>query len=301
MTTLWITRGLPASGKTTWARSVLASRPQGRIIRLNRDDLRRMGLADGYRRLINDAECRITTIRDAALTALLRDCDVIVDDTNLCSRYVRDLMSIATKVGVQVEIKSFLDVPLEECIRRDAAREEPVGEQVIRSMHARYLAGKDTLPTPVPPVPVTPRLYVAQRGAPRAILDVDGTIALLDRNPYDESDVSADRPSEPVIAVVRALADSGYAPVFMSGRTEKCRVDTVSWIRRHVLSLDSDVALHMRKIGDNRPDHVVKLELFDTHVRDLYDVRLVLDDRSSVVALWRSLGLVCLQVAPGDF
>jgi predicted kinase len=40
-----------------------------------------------------------------------------------------------------------LDTPLEECIRRDALREKPVGEAVIRGMYERYLApgelGKD--------------------------------------------------------------------------------------------------------------------------------------------------------------
>lgn len=149
---------------------------------------------------------------------------------------------------------------------------------------------------------VVPELYVPRRGATRAILvDVDGTVALLDRNPYDESCVSSDRPSEPVITVVRAMRRAGYIPVFMSGRTEGCRAETEAWLKQHVFGHEGDVELHMRKVGDTRPDHVVKLELFNAHIRDRYDVRLVLDDRDQVVALWRSLGLICLQVAPGNF
>lgn len=42
-------------------------------------------------------------------------------------------------------------------------------------------------------------------------------------------------------------------------------------------------------------------EQVDTHIRDRYDVRVVLDDRDSVVKMWRSLGLTCLQVALGEF
>ena len=57
----------------------------------------------------------------------------------------------------------------------------------------------------------------------------------------------------------------------------------------------------MRAVGDSRPDPVIKLELFNEHVHDRYDVRVVRDDRNSVVDLWRSMGLTCLQVAPGDF
>jgi hypothetical protein len=57
----------------------------------------------------------------------------------------------------------------------------------------------------------------------------------------------------------------------------------------------------MRPAGDMRKDAIVKRELFDRHVRDRYDVTCILDDRSQVVDMWRSLGLTCLQVAPGEF
>jgi hypothetical protein len=57
----------------------------------------------------------------------------------------------------------------------------------------------------------------------------------------------------------------------------------------------------MRGQTDMRPDHAVKHELFNTHIRDAYDVRPAPDDRDRVVALWRSLGIVCLQVDNGDF
>jgi len=59
--------------------------------------------------------------------------------------------------------------------------------------------------------------------------------------------------------------------------------------------------LFMRPEGDMRPDNIVKAELFDTYVRDNYDVQFVIDDRDQVVDMWRRMGLACLQVAPGDF
>jgi len=60
-------------------------------------------------------------------------------------------------------------------------------------------------------------------------------------------------------------------------------------------------ALYMRAHKDGRRDSVVKVELFDAHVRDAYDVTCVLDDRDQVVEAWRALGLTVLQVAEGDF
>jgi hypothetical protein len=152
-----------------------------------------------------------------------------------------------------------------------------------------------------------PKPYVAPEDAPWCVLaDLDGTLALMgDRSPYDESGVGNDTPNRDVVYVLRALIETGLDVVFMSGRTEGCRASTEEWLQRNVLIYDmfrlGSAILLMRPVGDNRPDHVVKLELFDKHVRDHYDVRVVLDDRNQVVRLWRSLGLTCLQVADGDF
>jgi hypothetical protein len=57
----------------------------------------------------------------------------------------------------------------------------------------------------------------------------------------------------------------------------------------------------MRAAGDTRADAVVKRELFDAHIRDRYAVTAVFDDRDSVVAMWRGLGLTVFQVAYGAF
>lgn len=152
--------------------------------------------------------------------------------------------------------------------------------------------------------------YVRLVDAPEAFLvDVDGTLALRgDRDPYDETTVLDDEPNLPVIKTVRALMATGWEPVFMSGRTEGCRRDTEVWIVRHlfhrrmpVFVMKNPIELHMRAVGDQRPDHVVKLELFNQHIRHDYNVRLAIDDRNQVVKLWRSLGITCMQVAEGNF
>lgn len=145
MTTLWITCGLPASGKTSWAREFLESRPLGEVLRLSRDDLRRMALPTGYREPVAAAETRITIMQHAALRALLfAGYDVIADDTNLSAQHVHALTRSAQSVGAEVETVDFTGVDVEECVRRDAARpaRDHVGETVIRQMHARYLTAR---------------------------------------------------------------------------------------------------------------------------------------------------------------
>ncbi len=59
--------------------------------------------------------------------------------------------------------------------------------------------------------------------------------------------------------------------------------------------------LFMRERNDNRPDEVVKKEIFNEHIRDNYCVSYVIDDRQKVCNMWRSLWLRCLQVDEWNF
>jgi predicted kinase len=304
MVTLHITRGLPGCGKTAYARQWVAAGREYRA-RVNRDDLRLM-LDDGHF-VKGVTEPRILAARDAAISSLLRKgLDVISDDTNLPQRTARDLARLATHAGAGFEVIDMTDVPLATCLERNAARsdKDPVPEGAIRDMHARFLAGR-AYPLPVPGEPGGGAdgmaLYEPKPGAPKAVIaDIDGTTALMcARSPFDETRVHQDRPNPPVIAVIRAMAEAGSAVVFVSGRTDGCRQATFDWLCEHTgIPFQG---LFMRAAGDCRKDAVVKLELFDRHVRDCYDVTCVLDDRQQVVDMWRSLGLTCLQVAPGDF
>ncbi len=129
-----ITKGLPSSGKTTWARSVLAAEP-GRYKRVNKDELRAM--LDSSRHS-KDNEAFIEAVRDhLILAALAAGKDVIVDDTNLDSRHETHIRRMVED-RAEVVVKVF-DVGLDECIERDRARVAPVGERVIRQMHRDYI------------------------------------------------------------------------------------------------------------------------------------------------------------------
>jgi predicted kinase len=138
MTRLLITRGLPGSGKTTFARTL-----QPRVTRVSRDDLRRM--LHGRIMLTGWAEAQVTAVQRGMVETLLRrGADVIVDDTNLRPHTFGGWRSLASDLGVFFEVHDFTDVPLELCISRDALRpaELQVGAEAIRRMYERYLAGR---------------------------------------------------------------------------------------------------------------------------------------------------------------
>lgn len=308
MPTLFVTRGLPASGKTTRACAWVAEDPERRA-RVNRDKLRDMCHASAF--VAEDAdtpgtERAIVAARDAAVKALLeRGLDVVVDDTNLPSRSVRDLRRLAVLAGADFEVWDMTDVPLAECLRRNALRDghARVPDKRIVEMWQRYVKGKDyPLPPGDEPADVAPgAVYVPNPAMPATVMvDIDGTVALMgNRSAYDESRVHEDRPNRPVIAAVRAMFAAGYQIVFCSGRTDACREETEKWLREHVAV--PYAALHMRAAGDMRKDAVVKLEIFDRQIRNTCNVVAVFDDRNQVVKMWRSLGLTVLQVAEGNF
>ena len=295
---LIITRGLPASGKSTFARKL-----QPWVVRVNRDDLRRM--LHGEALFTDRAEHQVSIASYTLVDALLgAGMEVCVDDTNLAPRIVRDWAGLANRHGATFEVHDFTDVPVEECIRRDASRPAPerVGETAIRSMHRRYLAGR-TLPLPVPSVPAAPSsaVYSPPPDAPEIVLvDIDGTVALLgDRHHLDMDRVAEDEPNHAVIAAVRAMHGAGYGIIYCTGRDDTSRFDTEAWLARHVGV--PYLALHMREYGDTRRDAIVKREIFQRSIANDFHVIGVFDDRQHVVRMWRDLGLTVFQVAEGDF
>ncbi|MCX5151111.1 MULTISPECIES: phosphatase domain-containing protein [unclassified Streptomyces] len=296
--------GLPASGKTTAARALQAE-AAGRMRRVNLDDLRAMlDLPDPERGRSYRHEQTVLAVQDAAVRAAVDGgFDVVVDNTHLTSHIPKRLKAAVAGRATFV-VHDFTDVPVEECLRRDAARERPVGEEIIRILDDKRRNAKkggwrltaewlNDQPTVEP--------YVADPALPSAVMcDIDGTLALTgDRSPYDFSRCGIDVLNEPVRYALDAFRRAdGDTIVLLSGRGEEHRPQTEEWLQRHEVPYDE---LWMRPLGDTRRDDVVKAELFDAHVRHRYAVRVSLDDRDRVVAVWRRMGLPTWQVNYGDF
>lgn len=140
------------------------------------------------------------------------------------------------------------------------------------------------------------------------ICDIDGTIAdikhrlhFLSSKPknWDAFYEACDKDDcyQKIVALVRTLGDRGHPVIYVSGRRESTRNKTMAWLAARDLPFG---ALFMRADGDFRPDTVVKKEILDRHI-DKNLIWFVLDDRDSVVKMWRDEGLTCLQVKEGDY
>ncbi len=296
-----ILRGLPASGKSTYARKLLDENP-GTYKRLNKDELRVM-LDNNHHTTHN--EKFIEKVRDLMLIeALLDGKHVIVDDTNLSDRPVERIKNVVRKFNtdhnqqVQVEIKE-MNVSLEECLERDKSRDKKVGDEVILKMHRQHIL-KDNSVEPKHDKK-HPTYRTQDPSLPKAIIcDLDGTLCLMNgRSPFDASRCDEDLPNIPVVNMVRHYHQLGYKIILASGREDTFKPQTMTWLERYGISYDR---LIMRVTGDYRKDAIIKKEIFSNHIEGKYFVELVLDDRNQVVDLWRNdLQLPCFQVFYGDF
>lgn len=232
----------------------------------------------------------IESVRDALVATMLQNGHtVIVDDTNLNPKHENRLRSIAANGYVPVEVRSF-DVPLHECLARNALRPSPVPAHVIKNMHKKWLAQPQSF------------TYAEQdESLPHAtIFDIDGTLAFnAFRGPYEHDKAFSDLCNIPVAGFVDLSRARGKI-VYLSGRSAEWRDITLAWLERFKLLQDGDLVL-MRARDDKRDDAIIKRELYERHVKGQFYVRAVFDDRDKVVAMWREIGLPCFQVRPGDF
>jgi predicted kinase len=282
---LIITRGLPASGKSTWADEYIKEYPN--TVKIEKDEIRKDGrLFEGgefnYKR---GDEAIVLKERDRLVRQALQERkSVISSDTNLVSKHIMQLSNIARQNGAKVEIKNFLDVPLKDLIDRDLGRgDKMVGEQVIRKMFHDHVK---KMPTFLEYDPSLPTVVVS---------DVDGTLTLgpKDRSPYEWHKVGNDDLNVGVAHLLDGVKMIGYAKVVLvSGRDEVCRPETEAWLEKNDIEYDelymrrSD---HLNESGGQVADTVVKAEMIEKYIRGKYNILLWFDDRVQISNMLRDV------------
>ena len=269
--------GLPGCGKSTWAKQYQKENPGTK--RVNKDELRSM-IDDSVWSKSN--EKTVLSVQKAIVSdCLYRGHDVIIDNTHLDKKHEEEYRKLCLDNGYLFEYK-FFDVDVEECIRRDKKRENPVGAKVILDMYNRYLR-----PEPV-------KVEFDETLPSCIICDIDGTLAEKgDRSPYDYSKVHLDTVIDTVADMVDENFRRGITVFILSGRKDSCREQTEMWLRRNYVSYNG---LYMRKAGDKREDSIIKKEIYEEHIKGKYNVKYVIDDRLRVLRMWHDIGLFTFNV-----
>lgn len=307
-----LTKGLPASGKSTWA--VEYVKDNKGWVRVNNDELSTMLFGEAF---VKGVSNNISTVRlDLVKKLMDMGKNIIIDNTNLCPDREIEIRGIVQQHNhstkghdaYEVIIKDFTNVSVSECIRRNRLRANPVPDKAIYEMYHSYLAPSITLAT-------------QNNKLPKAVIvDIDGTIARnVSRNIYDHTRYYEDEPIHEVLAVIRGLEKAGNKIIFLTGRDNVGREVTVSWLKEKagfsdytsVPALDletTDKAFTLLMRPDSgslnkAPDFEFKEAMFNQYIKDKFYVSAWFEDRIRNIEMARNkLGLTpVFQVGEGNF
>lgn len=299
------TKGMQASGKSTWAKNFIEQNPNYK--RVCRDDLRHMVSNYTFNK---ENEKLITHIeRSTIQDILMAGYNLVIDKMNLnqkdfendkqfiiggCDLYNAGEKDENKKLVPEFEVKEF-PVTLEEAVKRDSKRDFKIGKDVLMKTWEKYKDELNAMLAKVNTVkiPYDPNLKNC------VVCDVDGTLAIRGpRNPYDFKRIMEDELNKPV-ADLLAMLHNNNVVFIVSGRDDNCMDDTIGWLAKHGIAFNY---ILMRKTGDRRKDSIVKRELFEAHIKGKFNCTYWIDDRRQVIDMVRDeLGLTCLDVAGHEF
>jgi predicted kinase len=305
MQTVIVLKGLPGSGKSTWALDYMRKHPD-KVKRVGKDFLRTM--LDGSNGNF-DEEKMVLSIRDFVIEkALSSKFDVIVDDTNFKDKHFFAICAAAKRVGNVRVFEKYFEVSLKDSLARNKTRPNPVPEDVVIKMFetnvkGRHIETRDLYFGPKGEFYKEENIKARmESGLPKAIIsDLDGTLALnfSMRDYYDVERIGEDSLNTTVADLVNLYHKNDHSIILVSGRDEEAREKTFEWLLKYRVPYER---LLMRPAGDSRGDVLVKKGIYDEYIKGKYNVILAVDDRKKVCRMWKEdLGIPVLQLDDVDF
>lgn len=275
-------KGLPASGKSTYAEKLCEKK---NYIRLNDNDFKKTFFINGTPNKIIE-KFKENFISDA----IKENINVVIDDCNLNPINEKKYKELSHKLNCGFTINdSFLEIPVEECIKRDLSRKNSIGSRKIYDLFFKFVFK-----------PVTQQLEENWDKKRAIIVDIDGTLALNESNRgwKEYSKVINDTPDPLVSLILDSIDDStgGYYLdiLLVTARKEDSREVTENWLKTNMIPYKR---MYMRDNDDERSDWEVKCDIYNNDIEKEYCVLGVFDDRPKVCDMWRSLGLKVCQVS----
>lgn len=305
MSKLIIVRGIQGSGKSTWAKAWAKEEPTKRI-RWNQDDLRNM--FGEYWVPEREKTGMLKILKEAFVAkAMKSDLDIVMDDMNLNPSTLTEIKSLVDKYNLlysknyEIETKTFY-TPVDECIRRDAQRSNPIGASVIKATWKRY---RDMLLKEQNEEFAKQFLEPNYSKSNIVIFDLDGTIAynVKGRPFYGKGcaeGISKDVADPRMLELIHTIRAAGRKVGFLTGRedTPEIRKATEDWLKAH--GIDAWEFLLMRPQKTFDAGDVCKENLYHEFIEPKYNVIAVYEDSQKVVNMWRKLGILCLQPNDGN-
>jgi hypothetical protein len=249
---------------------------------------------------IPERESFITTIRNNFIhLAMINKKDIVIDDMNLNSKTISHYEKVVNEHNTYcdnkytIEYKQFFDVSVEECIRRDSFRDNPVGEEVIRKTYKKYAIDIRDYQN----AKILDKMVKANPGKPNCVLvDLDGTLNYALYRPWYGKDAAVkminDKPNIGLVILLQNLSKD-IKIIIMSGRSEGDEANTsLAWLSNYGIKYEQAI---FRKEGDYRKGEVIKLENYNTYIKDKYNVIAVFEDDDKCIKMYKDLGLNVLK------
>lgn len=298
MNKIILVQGIPGSGKSTWAKKWVKEDPIHRV-RWNNDDCRKM--CGPY--WIPEREEFISEIREKFLNEAMREHkNIVIDDMNLSQKtinYYDDLVEDFNTFGTRkkenmytIEYKLF-NTPVEECIRRDALRPNPIGEKTIKEIYKKYsyyicdVVNKEILDK---------RIKIDVNLPCCVLLDIDNTISYSFKRPWYGEEAAKEMINDkvnPQLQVLLQNLNSNIDIIVMTGRTDNKEMEqTLTWLTNHNIPWNS---FYGRTEGDYRKGDIIKLENYNKHIKGKYNVLAAIEDDEECVKMYQEQGIFVLQ------
>ena len=301
-----LTRGIPGSGKSTWARAWVAESPETRI-RINNDDIRNM-LGNYW---VPSRENLVSFIKHKTVVAAMgHGYDIVVDNMNLNPKEVNFWETIIDshnkdtegenlgfpKYKYEIAFKDFF-IPVEECIKRDAMRPNPIGEKTIKDIWRKY---RHFIQTTQVEKLVNNLVEYDPDKEDCIVIDMDSTMCFnTSKRPWygpgSTEGMITDIPNKGVVDVVKAMQDADYHIIVCTGRNEAQREVTEQWLKGHYIE---PTEIYMRSDYDYRKGVVIKEELVK-QILQKYNITAIFEDCEPIVQKLRDMGLTVLQPNKG--
>jgi predicted kinase len=314
-----LTRGLPASGKSTWAKKWVAEAENYRV-RINFDDIRNMmgpynhdfWSHKGKKKILMDM------FRSFVNNAMLYSFDIVIDNMNLSDTAVNQVKELVNTFNrncedthYDIEFKDFLDISVDECIERDSLRINPIGEKAIKQIYRTHKDKIALLNNKKKYNQLKQYEDSIDINKPNCIIiDMDGTLCfnLSGRSYYGKDsykEMNNDMLYDGVARLVSNFLESSNDndKVFVvSGRdgdsytyaaTRNYIINNV--IKDQYVELIDRFDFLLRPTGNYETTVSLKKSLIKKYIMDFYNILYVIDDDKKCVDMYRELGLTVLQ------
>lgn len=291
-----ILQGPPCTGKTTWTKGLYMEFDKGPAIWEQKDLTWKLNEKGKYDITTLDTltEAEYNFIRyqiDNGLT-------VFIDATNCNPSRVKAIQELGRELDCEVVIKTFY-LPYDTVISRNKNRRNDranyVPREAITAFYKQYYleSFRDEMKD-------KRKIREVESDLPNCIIcDLDVTLAMhMGRGPLDYDELMTDKVDPRLRDILKTyMCNFDTQVIFITGRTDSARDLTIQWLKSKEVNLGSNWRLFTRPNHCFVPGEEFKLDIYNKHIKNKYNVICVFEDSNKCVNMFREQGLLVCQTA----